>query len=71
MNSFGPVMTAMVTPFNENNQLNISSLRRLILHLLKHGSTSLVVTGTTREEPSLLSWVWERIIQKQPFIMLS
>ena len=66
MNSFGPVMTAMVTPFNENNQLNISSLRRLILHLLKHGSTSLVVTGTTGEAPTLTAIerlrVWETAI---------
>ncbi len=66
MNSFGPVMTAMVTPFNENNQLSISSLRRLILHLLKHGSTSLVVTGTTGEAPTLTAIerlrVWETAI---------
>lgn len=66
MNSFGPVMTAMVTPFNETNQLNISSLRRLILHLLKHGTTSLVVTGTTGEAPTLTAIerlrVWETAI---------
>ncbi|WP_288994007.1 hypothetical protein [uncultured Turicibacter sp.] len=31
MNSFGPVITAMVTPFDEYNQLNVGSLRKLII----------------------------------------
>ena len=54
MKSFGPVITAMVTPFDEYNQLNISSLRKLIIHLLKHGSTSLVITGTTGEARAMV-----------------
>jgi len=63
MNSFGPVITAMVTPFDEYNQLNVNSLRKLIIHLLKHGTSSLVVTGTTGEAPTLSATerlrVWE------------
>lgn len=47
MKSFGPLITAVVTPFDEYNQLNINSLRKLLIHLLKQGSTSIVVTGTT------------------------
>ena len=66
MNSFGPVITAMVTPFDEYNQLNIGSLRKLIIHLLKHGSTSLVITGTTGEAPTLTAIerlrVWETAV---------
>lgn len=66
MNSFGPVITAMVTPFDEYNQLNISSLRKLIIHLLKHGSTSLVITGTTGEAPTLTAIerlrIWETAV---------
>lgn len=66
MNGFGPVITAMVTPFDEYNQLNISSLRKLIIHLLKHGSTSLVITGTTGEAPTLTAIerlrIWETTI---------
>ncbi|MBQ8992752.1 MAG: 4-hydroxy-tetrahydrodipicolinate synthase [Turicibacter sp.] len=66
MNGFGPVITAMVTPFDEYNQLNISSLRKLIIHLLKHGSTSLVITGTTGEAPTLTAIerlrIWETAV---------
>lgn len=66
MNSFGPVITAMVTPFDEYNQLNIGSLRKLIIHLLKHGSTSLVITGTTGEAPTLTAIerlrIWETAV---------
>ena len=66
MKSFGPVITAMVTPFDEYNQLNISSLRKLIIHLLKHGSTSLVITGTTGEAPTLTAIerlrIWETAV---------
>lgn len=66
MNGFGPVITAMVTPFDEYNQLNISTLRKLIIHLLKHGSTSLVITGTTGEAPTLTAIerlrIWETAV---------
>ncbi|MDB8553475.1 4-hydroxy-tetrahydrodipicolinate synthase [Turicibacter sanguinis] len=66
MNSFGPVITAMVTPFDEYNQLNVGSLRKLIIHLLKHGSTSLVITGTTGEAPTLTAIerlrIWETAV---------
>ena len=66
MNSFGPVITAMVTPFDEYNQLNIGSLRKLIIHLLKHGTTSLVITGTTGEAPTLTAIerlrIWETAV---------
>ena len=43
MNSFGPVITAMVTPFDEYNQLNVGSLRKLIIHLLKKGHCYAIV----------------------------
>lgn len=66
MNVFGPIMTAMVTPFDEYNQLNINSLKKLIIHLLKNGTTSLVVTGTTGEAPTLNATerlrVWETAV---------
>ncbi|HAX72600.1 MAG TPA: 4-hydroxy-tetrahydrodipicolinate synthase [Firmicutes bacterium] len=66
MKSFGPVITAMVTPFDEYNQLNISSVRKLIIYLMKHGSSSLVITGTTGEAPTLTAIerlrVWETAV---------
>lgn len=66
MKTFGPIMTAMVTPFDEYNQINMNSLKTLIIHLLKHGTTSLVVTGTTGEAPTLNATerlrVWETAV---------
>ena len=66
MKKFGPVMTAMVTPFDEHNQINMNSLKKLIIYLLKHGTTALVVTGTTGEAPTLSALerlrVWETAV---------
>ena len=66
MKNFGPVMTAMVTPFDEYNQINMDSLKKLIIYLLKHGTTCLVVTGTTGEAPALSAIeklrVWETAV---------
>jgi 4-hydroxy-tetrahydrodipicolinate synthase len=50
---FGEVLTAMVTPFNEDGSLNIAGARRLASHLVQHGSDGLVVCGTTGESPVL------------------
>lgn len=50
---FGRVLTAMVTPFDANEALDISGLHTLIDHLLAHGTEALVVSGTTGEAPTL------------------
>jgi 4-hydroxy-tetrahydrodipicolinate synthase len=50
---FGEVLTAMVTPFNEDGSLNIAGARKLASHLVQHGSDGLVVCGTTGESPVL------------------
>jgi len=66
MSGFGPVITAMATPFNEYNQLNMDSLRRLIIHLIRHNSSALLVTGTTGESPVLSATerlrIWETAV---------
>jgi len=60
---FGPLITAIVTPFDENNQVDVRQFERLIEHLIHTGSTALVVTGTTGEAPTLNSIeklkIWE------------
>jgi len=47
------VITAMVTPFAANGDLDLDSARRLARYLVEHGSHGLVVAGTTGESPTL------------------
>jgi 4-hydroxy-tetrahydrodipicolinate synthase len=51
--TLGGVLTAMVTPFDENGGLNEESAASLMHHLLEHGSDGLVLAGTTGESPTL------------------
>lgn len=50
---FGQVLTAMVTPFDERGDLDVSAARALAAYLIDHGSDGLVVCGTTGESPTL------------------
>ena len=50
---FGKIITAMVTPFDQNNQLNLPALKKLIDHLLKNNTSTILVSGTTGEAPTL------------------
>jgi 4-hydroxy-tetrahydrodipicolinate synthase len=52
---FGRVITAMVTPFDSDGQVNYAIAEALASHLVANGSDSLVVCGTTGESPTL-SW---------------
>jgi 4-hydroxy-tetrahydrodipicolinate synthase len=49
----GAILTAMVTPFDSNGELNEEATRRLLRHLVEHGSDGVVVAGTTGESPTL------------------
>lgn len=49
----GEVLTAIVTPFDEDGSIDLDAFRALCLHLLDNGSDGLVVTGTTGEAPTL------------------
>lgn len=50
---FGEVLTAMVTPFTENLEVDLSKTRELASYLVANGSDGLVVLGTTGEVPTL------------------
>jgi 4-hydroxy-tetrahydrodipicolinate synthase len=50
---FGRVVTAMVTPFDDDLALDLDGARVLARHLVATGSEGLVVTGTTGEAPTL------------------
>ncbi|GAA0612105.1 4-hydroxy-tetrahydrodipicolinate synthase [Virgibacillus siamensis] len=51
--NFGNVLTAMVTPFDENGKVDFQKTTDLIEHLLENGSDGLVIAGTTGESPTL------------------
>lgn len=51
--NWGPVVTAMVTPFDENLEVNYDAAQALAELLIQTGSTGLVVSGTTGESPTL------------------
>ncbi|WP_328286068.1 4-hydroxy-tetrahydrodipicolinate synthase [Synechococcus sp. Nb3U1] len=51
--SLGRVLTAMVTPFTDEGELNYGEAARLADYLVTHGSDGLVVCGTTGESPTL------------------
>lgn len=53
MSNPGRVITAMVTPFTENGEVDYEQAKRLALALLGSGSDGLVVVGTTGESPTL------------------
>jgi 4-hydroxy-tetrahydrodipicolinate synthase len=53
MARFGRVLSAMVTPFDENGALDLDVARDLARWLQAHGHDGLVVAGTTGEAPTL------------------
>lgn len=50
---FGRVLTAMVTPFNEDLTVNYGVAEKLADYLVNNGSDGLVICGTTGESPTL------------------
>jgi 4-hydroxy-tetrahydrodipicolinate synthase len=50
---FGRVMTAMVTPFDDEGRLDLDAAGRLATHLVDSGHDGLVVSGTTGESPTV------------------
>lgn len=51
--NFGDVLTAMVTPFNLEGEIDFKEVTNLIEYLLENGTDGLVVAGTTGESPTL------------------
>jgi 4-hydroxy-tetrahydrodipicolinate synthase len=51
--NFGSILTAMVTPFDEQGRVDEDAAVRLMHHLVEHGSDGVVVCGTTGEAATL------------------
>ena len=50
---FGRVITAMITPFNEDGSLDIKGASDLAQWLAHQGNDALVLAGTTGESPTI------------------
>lgn len=51
--NLGQVLTAMVTPFDQNGEIDFEATKTLVNHLIENGSDGLVIAGTTGESPTL------------------
>ncbi|PGY09625.1 4-hydroxy-tetrahydrodipicolinate synthase [Bacillus sp. AFS031507] len=51
--NFGQVLTAMVTPFDQNGEIDFNATRTLVDYLIENGTDGIVVAGTTGESPTL------------------
>ncbi len=50
---FGRMIPAMVTPFDENRELDLKKARALARRLVERGSDALIINGTTGESPTV------------------
>ena len=53
MAEIGRLLTAMITPFDEEGEIDYGQARKLALGLIDSGSDGLVIGGTTGESPSM------------------
>lgn len=54
MKTWGRLITAMITPFNDRLEVDYDKAVSLAQYLIEEGTTALVVAGTTGEAPTLL-----------------
>lgn len=50
---FGRMITAMVTPFDDDDRLDLGAVERVANHLIETGTSCILVAGTTGESPTL------------------
>ena len=51
--NFGQILTAMVTPFDQDGEIDIRETKNLVNYLIANGTDGLVVAGTTGESATL------------------
>lgn len=68
--SIGGILTAMVTPFDANGDVDEEATVRLMQHLLENGSDGLVITGSTGEAATLTddekARLWKLAVSEAP-----
>ena len=50
---FGHLVTAMITPFDENRELDLNRTEEFVDRLIEGGTDSIIVCGTTGESPTV------------------
>ena len=60
MKELGRLLTAMVTPFKDNGDLDYEQAKKLAVALLDSGNDGLIIVGTTGESPTL---TWDEQIK--------
>jgi len=63
MPQLGTILTAMVTPFDAQLRVDEDATKRLMEHLVAHGSDGLVICGTTGEAATLTDEEHLRVIE--------
>lgn len=58
------IITAMVTPFNESDEIDLQRLKNLLEFLLCNGTQGILINGTTAEGPNLSSAEKDMMIQQ-------
>ncbi len=53
MSIFGPIVTAMVTPFDDEGKVNYKQAVELMDYLIQNKTSTILLTGTTGESPTL------------------
>lgn len=74
--NFGKIVTAMVTPFDSEGEIDFAATENLIEHLIDNGTDAIVVAGTTGESPTisydekvaLFKFVVNRVDKRIPII---
>jgi len=51
--TFGRLITAMVTPFGDDGKIDYRAVEQLVEHLIQNKTDTIVVSGTTGESPTL------------------
>ncbi|MCS7258306.1 MAG: 4-hydroxy-tetrahydrodipicolinate synthase [candidate division WOR-3 bacterium] len=62
MKFFGSIV-ALVTPFDDNNKVDLEALKENIKYQLRNGTDGFVPCGTTGEAPTLTTEEWEAIVK--------
>lgn len=63
MVDMGRLLTAMITPFDQNGQIDWDEVTRITEMLIQDGSDGLVVSGTTGESPTLTTEEKEKLFR--------
>ena len=72
---FGELLTAMLTPFDNNGVINTPVISKLSKKLIKDGNDGIVLAGTTGESPNLsygdtMFAFWELAASQRQFIII-